>query len=460
MKIVRWKPNKRQDIAWEILNDKTTQELLYGGGAGGGKSHLGCVWLIYCCIKYPSSRWLMGRAVLKSLKESTLLTFFRILGEWKEALESEGITYRYNSIEGTIKFSNGSSVYLKDLYFYPADPQFDNLGSTEFTGAFVDECSQITEKAFMILKSRIRYKLDEFDLIPKILLATNPTKIPYLYEGFYRASKEGRLDKHKAFIPALVGDNPFMPDVYAENLQHLDPVSRERLLHGNWEYADDPGSLFHYDKIMDMFGIEIQRHAKNKQYLSVDVARWGADSTVIMLWTDMMVDAIRVYPKTSMVDVANYVENIAKFHHIPPSQIIVDDDGVGGGAVDILREMKGMNVKAFVGGSRPIESKQGLKIHNFRNLRSQCYFRLSEYVNQDKVGIFKEIEINFKNKLVEDLEHIKAKDLDKDTKIGILTKEEIKQNIKGGRSPDYGDALMMRMYFELDITTTKSPFIR
>jgi hypothetical protein len=38
----------------------------------------------------------------------------------------------------------------------------------------------------------------------------------------------------------------------------------------------------------------------------------------------------------------------------------------------------------------------------------------------------------------------------------ILTKEEVKEHY--GNSPDYGDALMMRMYFELD--PTLAPNIR
>ena len=97
----------------------------------------------------------MGRAILKSLKESTLLTFFQVC---KEFGLKPNVDYRYNAMEGTIKFWNDSSVYLKDLFAYPSDPEFDSLGSTEYTGAFIDEASQITAKAKNIVMSRIRYK--------------------------------------------------------------------------------------------------------------------------------------------------------------------------------------------------------------------------------------------------------------------------------------------------------------
>src|SRR3990167_3812314 len=125
----------------------------------------------------------MGRAKLKSLKESTLLTFFKVLKMF--GLEQD-IDWKYSPMEGVVRFlKTGSSVYLKDLYHYPADPEFDSLGSTEYTGAFIDEASEISEKAFNIVKSRIRYKLDEYGLIPKILLCSNPTK-NFAYREFYK----------------------------------------------------------------------------------------------------------------------------------------------------------------------------------------------------------------------------------------------------------------------------------
>ncbi len=48
----------------------------------------------------------------------------------------------------------------------------------------------------------------------------------------------------------------------------------------------------------------------------------------------------------------------------------------------------------------------------------------------------------------EDLEQVKGKDVDKDAKVKLVGKDEMKENL--GRSPDYGDCLMMRLYFELE----------
>ena len=66
----------KQTAALDILEDNETVELLFGGGAGGAKSVLGCYWLLKSSLKYPGTRWVLGRAVLKTLKETTLNTFW------------------------------------------------------------------------------------------------------------------------------------------------------------------------------------------------------------------------------------------------------------------------------------------------------------------------------------------------------------------------------------------------
>ena len=379
----------------------------------------------------------MGRAIAKTLKESTLLTFFRICSQWGLKINRD---FKYNQMQGVIIFPNLSEVYLKDLFLYPSDPEFDELGSTEFTGAFIDEASQITQKAYNIVMSRIRYRLDEFGLIPKLLICTNPTK-NFLYAEFYKPSIENSLEKYRKFIPALVGDNPFISKYYVENLKKLDKNSKERLLYGNWEYDDDPARLFEYDKILEMFHRSVSPGKRNN-VLTVDVARFGQDRTVIILWTGLQIARIFSYKQQSIKETKEVIIKLMNEYGVPINKIIIDEDGVGGGLVDEL-----VGCKGFVNNSKQLlMSKSQFKQTNFANLKSQCYFCLADYVNEGKIGITCE-DVNIKKLIIEDLEQIKRKDPDKDGRLMITPKEEIKENI--GRSPDFGDAIMMRMLFEV-----------
>ena len=205
---------EKQSEAISYLFDQKTSELLFGGGAGGGKSFLGCAWIIILCLKYKGIRCLIGRSKLDNLKKTTLNTFFEICNNWNLVA---GKDYQYNGSTNIITFKNGSEVMLKDLFHYPSDPNYDSLGSLELTCAFIDECNQITAKAKAILSSRIRYKLDENNLIPKLLMTCNPAK-NWVYHEFYKPERDKELPEHKQFIQSLITDNEYISRHYNEQL--------------------------------------------------------------------------------------------------------------------------------------------------------------------------------------------------------------------------------------------------
>ena len=425
------KLNLKQTKAIDFLEDNITTELLFGGAAGGGKSILGAYWLLKMALKYPDTRWLMGRAELKVLKETTLVSFFTVCQ--MQGIKS-GVHYVYNQQSGQILFPNQSVIILKDLFLYPSDPNFDSLGSLEITGAFIDECNQLVEKAKNIVKSRIRYRLDENKLIPKILMTCNPAK-NWVYTQFYKPNKEGVLQSDKQFIQALVTDNPNISKHYRENLLSLDENSKQRLLYGNWEFDNDPSTLIEYDKIVDCFSNTFV--SGGSKYISIDVARFGSDSTVIGLWDGLRVE-LRQYKGKSVTEVAELVKQLQLDYKVLLSNVIADEDGVGGGVVDILR------CKGFVNNSRPLPNPVTMKDENFANLKSQCYYKLAEYINDSKIFIN---SVQNRDLIIQELEQVKQYNMEKDGKKAVMPKDKVKEVI--GRSPDFSDTLMMRMYFEL-----------
>lgn len=427
----------KQENAVYYLKDDSTKELLYGGAAGGGKSALGCLWLIESCQKYPGSRWLMGRAKLKTLKETTLNTFFEL-----SSLLGIANQYTYNSQSNIIYWNNGSEILLKDLFLYPSDPNFDALGSLEITGAFIDECNQIVFKAWQIVLSRCRYKLKEFGLIPKILGTCNPAK-NWVYKQFYKPSRDKTLDEVRKFIQALPTDNPHLPKSYLESLLSLDKNSKERLYYGNWEYDDDPATLIDQDSISDYWNAPHIK-AEGDKYMTIDVARKGKDNTVYRVWHGWRVIYRYAIAKSDLKVVVNKAKELQVKYNIPLTHIVADEDGVGGGVVDFL------GCKGFVNGSRPMEERIGneMVIPNYNNLKSQCGYKMAEKIVKREVG-----ETVTDNTVVEitseEMEQVKQKDIDKDGKIALVSKDKVKENI--GRSPDEWDSIMMRYYFELTV---------
>ena len=418
----------KQDEAFQYLKDTETNEILFGGGAGGGKSWFICAAKISSCIQYKGIRVLLGRAKLDTLKKTTLNTFFEVCKQWNLTTPEH---YIYNAQTNIIKFFNDSEVVLKDLFQYPSDRNFDSLGSLELTMAAIDECNQVTEKAKNIVSSRIRYKLDEYNLIPKLILTCNPSK-NWVYTEFYKKHQEGKLPKYRKFIQALVDDNQNISRHYKEQLNKLDELSKQRLLFGNWEYDLSKDSLIDYNAILGIFD---NKGIDGDKYISCDVARFGADRTVIMLWQGLHLRYIKTMLKSAVNDVVDEIKKLQQENGVPLRNIIVDSDGVGGGVTDYLRCQQFQN------------NARALKGENFQNLKTQCYYKLAELINNGQVGVNCN-NVNAKNDIIEELEQVRMKDIDKDNKLQILPKDTVKDII--GRSPDYSDAMAMRMYYEID----------
>lgn len=417
----------KQEHAVYYLKDNVTEELLYGGAAGGGKSALGCLWLIEMCQTYAGSRWLMGRSKLKALKETTLKTFFEQASKLK--IHDQFV---YNAQSNVITWNNGSEIILKDLFLYPSDPEFDSLGSLEITGAFIDECNQLVYKAWQIVKSRIRYKLHEFGLIPKLLGSCNPSK-NWTYKEFYKPAKDYALQTYRKFIQALPTDNPHLHPSYLQSLLRLDKNSKQRLYYGNWEYDDDPATLIEQDAILDYFN---SKHLvpDGIKYMTIDVARKGKDKTVFRVWHGWVCIARYCIEKSGLDVVVKRGKEIQIKHGVSLSNVIADEDGVGGGVVDFMK------CKGFVNNSKALNDE------NYDNLKSQCSFIMAKKISD------RECSENCDDKSIidvtgEEMEQIKEKDIDKDGKKGIISKDKIKEII--GRSPDEWDSIMMRGYFEL-----------
>lgn len=428
-------PTYKQHLAYEALRDSIIKYVFFGGGAGGGKSWLGCEWLITSSYFFPDTRWFIGREELKRLMGSSFVTFNKVCSFHQIPKNDWDLNSKYNYIE----FFNGSRIDLLDLAFQPSDPEYQRLGSLEYTGGWIEEAGEVHFMAFDVLKSRVGRQLNkEYGIPSKILNTCNPIK-NWIYQEVYKPNKIGLLPKEYCFIQSLYKDNPFTAEEYGKNLSQIkDKATKERLMFGNWEYSDDENDLIEYDAILDLYSNNIEE--SNQKYLTADIARMGSDSVVVRLWKGLKCYKTIQWNKQPLDVTAAKISELINLEMIPYSHVIVDEDGVGGGVMDMLRGIKG-----FINNSSPLEDKNG-NSQNYQNLKTQCYYKLAEYINERKIEI-EHSDVILKQQEIEELEQIKRKDADKDGRLKIKPKDEIKELI--GRSPDLADSLMMRMWFEL-----------
>lgn len=441
----------KQVEAWEAWESKEITELGYGGAAGGGKTRLGCYLLITACEQYPGSRWAIGRKELKTLRLTTLSSLFEI---FKELGYSEK-DYKYDVQQGLITFANSSQILILDTAYSPQDPEYTRFGSLEISGAWIDESNETPEKAKSILKTRVGRKnnVNGISIKPFWLETFNPNK-GHVHRDYYKPWKEGTMPEYRAFIRALPGDNPHLPQAYITNLERSDKVTRERLLKGNFEFDDDPQKIMFYEAITDL-PVNNLIAKSSARTLVADIARFGGDKIVLGAFNGLELYALWVYTYQGIDETIRKIKEMILTEEIGYQNVIVDEGGVGGGVVDGMRGIKGFN-----GSSSPLPVWDFVKSRqtpaNYQNFRSQCYFKLSEMVNNRQMSVkIKSFKTNIEgytqekaiSDLIEELDAIKQTDNSQDGKKAIIPKSEIKEML--GRSPDFADILMMRMFFEL-----------
>jgi hypothetical protein len=425
----------KQIEAFEYLSElnRDINEVLYGGGARGGKSYLGCTWQIVRRISLPGSVGFVGREELTKLKDTTLITFF-------EALKNMRMTglFRFNAQTLTAACVNGSLIFFRELKFVPSDPEFDRLGSYGITDLFIDEAQQVSAKAVSVLKGRFsvlrgkRADGSEWYTVPKALYTCNP-KRNWIYRDFVLPERNGTLRADRRFVKSLPADNPYTDRAYIENLLKADKVTVQRLYYGNFEYDDDPATLCDYDAVMDMFHNEHVKEGDNR--ISADLAMKGRDRFVAGKWSGLTVTVRIDRVSSTGIEIERDLKRLMIDGETPRSRTVVDSDGLGAYLESYLE-----GIREFHGGARAFDDE-------YYNLKSECGFRLAEVINKRQIRVV--CSAGQKERIIEEVGVLKRHDIDNDTsKKRIIPKEEMKLLLQ--RSPDYLDMLIMGMFFEVN----------
>lgn len=440
--------NEKQIQAVEAWIDYTTEEILYGGAKGGGKSYLGCSLIFGDALIYPGTHYYIARGELTDLRKFTIPSIYEVFKNWGLKIEE------YASFDGQyniFNLKNGSKVFLIACKVLPSDPLFERFGSMQMTRGWLEEAGEIAEaaKANLWLATG-RWKNEEYGLKKKQLITANPKK-GWMKRDFVDPFKQGVIPKTRKFIQAFATDNTYLPADYIETLKNeKDTVRRQRLWEGDWDYDEDKDSLISFDALSDAFSNTITKD--NNKYLIIDVARFGKDLTTFNFWDSLELYKIEKRNKQDTQMTIQQAKDYAAVERIPWSHIMIDEDGIGGAVVDAMPGVRG-----FIANSSPLPTLSEIRSRmskidhhlipktNYQNLKAQCAFKLAELINEHQIALSVS---DYRNVIIEELSALlRYKNADSDGKLQLRPKEDVK--IELGRSPDIGDPIIYRAWFEL-----------
>ena len=274
-----------------LLSEAT--EILYGGAAGGGKSHLMRVMAIIMAVAVAGLQIYIFRRTSPDLIKNHLNGPSGFLILLNPLIKSGHC--KFNGKENTFKFWNGAIIWLchcqheKDMY---------NYQGAEIHVLLMDELTHFTETIYKFLRGRVRlgglqvpeqYK----NKLPMVLCGSNPGNIGHMWvkaawvdrlkpmEIKRMSKKEGGMLRQ--YIPAKLNDNPTLlendPD-YADRLAGLGSETLvAAMLDGSWDIVD--GAYF------DEFDREV--HVMKPFHIPLHWARlmsmdWGYTKPFCVLW--------------------------------------------------------------------------------------------------------------------------------------------------------------------------------
>ena len=220
------------------------------------------------------------------------------------------------------------------------------------------------------------------------------------------------------------------------------------------EYVDNQGSLFSYNSIIDVFTNTITKDSN--KYLIVDVGgeKEGADKTKISYWEGLEEVERETYSGLTGEMIIAKIREKAAQKQIPYSNITIDAIGIGEFVASSSMLTGVIPFKSSYGAIKTEQSivvlpnvhytKEAPLVSDFTNLRSQCIFKLAEYVNNHKIA--SRCTGDSRENIIEELPLYQ--DVSRgDGKRMATQKEDVKALL--GRSPDDSDTWIMRMYFEI-----------
>lgn len=287
----------------------------------------------------------------------------------------------------------------------------------------------------------------------KLLMCGNPTKISGVFydshnkdRGDYKSHKVSSLDSKRTSKENIA--------MLEKKYRKDSDVYRVRVL-GEFPKAES-------DAFIPLEFVELSTAAELEVddrilHIGVDVARFGDDETVIAPRIKNKVYTLQTYSKQDTMVTAGWVirtvnDFFAKFPYMKRAIVNIDDDGVGGGVTDRLKEViREENLPIQV---NPIHNGSAALDPHYANRGTECWADLRDILEENFSGQIqgKDLIVELPNdeKLISQLSTRKYK-MTSVGKIALERKEDMKK--RGLPSPDRADAVVLSFVSNRTATT-------
>ena len=385
----------------EVFRSPAPYKISYGG-RGSGKSWSYASLLIQK-LSAEKHNLLCCREIQKSLEESS----YKLLVETIARLNIQG----WDIKKDTLEHENGSKIIFRGLKDLRAGNAIKSLEGYDL--AWLEEAQSISLESLQLLLPTIRMDGSE------IWACYNPN------------TEEDAIEMLKEREGAVVvkcnwNDNPWFNERLRKE-READYKYNVDLARHIWEgeyLAQADNAVM--SRVAVHEAIEREVDTDGDYQIAVDVARYGSDSSIISMRKGLKMTGLKEFKNMSLVELCGHIEIMAGNNR--NMTIKVDETGVGGGVVDILRGRGYNKVIGIDFGEKPQNADK------FADLPSEmwCTFPISEVSLMNDSGLFHELTD-------------RRFSYDRKARRQVESKDSYKAR-NGGKSPDKADSVLMLFY--------------
>lgn len=374
---------------------------------GTGKTLCGILKAMKLSEMYPDNLGVIFRKEYTDLRDSTIKDF-------------ESYTGLKVSSQRDVVLPNGSTIMFRHL------EELNNLQNINLGWFLIEQGEELdSDDNFMLLRGRLRRPGVQH---AGIIIANTKG-----HNWIYKLWKQRTLSEAQ-LVEAKTADNADnLPRAYIEDIEKLKnekPKIYNRFVLNSWEDDDVSDVIIQPEWVTKAMQNNVHIAAPVRRIVTIDVARYGDDQTVMYALCNKKVLGKKVLEKKSTMETVGHAVIFAA--QFGCTAFAVDEIGVGAGVLDRLKEM-GKEVIAVNSSKRDFDDPA--KGDRYYNRRSEIYDYGAKCFEAGEVQLLTDDE-----DLREQLSWAKYKEVKSNGVFLVESKDDIKKRY--GRSPDCSDAFL------------------